>query len=199
MVLLPNETDNEQLIINEQYLTVNEERVVVNVPFPLKTMSSGMTGSGVGWHRTFVNRSVSENYDCVDHEQDMVTYLKEHHFIPHETVSMMTAVLLTDVTYQWFSVGNLSVFIVVTASVGRAIDGSLGKDRQAEKIGTINTWLFVNGHLTDEAFIQSLTTATEAKVKVLHDLKITDHLYDTFATGTATDSILIAATQQGSK
>ena len=31
--------------------------------------------------------------------------------------------------------------------------------------GTINTWIFVNGELTEEAFIQSIMTATEAKVK----------------------------------
>ena len=37
--------------------------------------------------------------------------------------------------------------------------------------GTINTWIFVNGELTEEAFIQSIMTATEAKVKVMNDPK----------------------------
>src|SRR5690625_212860 len=108
MMLLPNDHENKRLTINDHYLTVNEERIVVNVPFPLKTMSSGVTGSGVGWHRTFVNRSVSEHYECIDHEQDMIAYLQHHNFLPNETVSMMTAVSLTDVTYQLFSEENLS-------------------------------------------------------------------------------------------
>lgn len=197
MMLLPDVREKDRLTITEQYLSVSNNKITVNVPFPLKTMSSGVTGSGVGWYRSFVNRRVSEQYNCDDHIQDMLTYLQEHGFSPKETVSMMTAVNLEDVSYHLFKEDDLSVFIVVTASVGHAIDASLGKKRTAAKIGTINTWIFVNGYMTDEAFIQSLTTATEAKVKVFHDLNITDQLFNTLATGTATDSILVAATQQG--
>ena len=40
--------------------------------------------------------------------------------------------------------------------------------------GTINSWIFVNGELTEEAFIQCIMTATEAKVKVMHELEIKD-------------------------
>ena len=35
------------------------------------------------------------------------------------------------------------------------------------RIGTINTWVIVNGELPDEAFIQAMITATEAKTKAL--------------------------------
>ena len=59
--------------------------------------------------------------------------------------------------------------------------------------------MFVNGELTEEAFIQSIMTATEAKVKVLHDMRIKDPSTGTIATGTSTDSILIAATQKGNQ
>jgi iron complex transport system ATP-binding protein len=55
----------------------------------------------------------------------------------------------------------------------------------------------VNGELTEEAFIQSIMTATEAKGKVMNDQKVMDKVTGTIATGTSTDSILIAATQQG--
>lgn len=197
MMILPDEQQTGQIVINEQNLQISEEKITIQAPFPLKTMSSGVTGSGVGWYRYFVNRRVSEQYKCADHVQDMFTYLHTRGFAPNETVSMMTAVHLEDAAYQLFSEGDLSIFVVVTASVGYAIDASLGKKRNAPDVGTINTWVFVNGHLTDEAFIQSLTTATEAKVKVFHDLNIRDQLYHTLATGTATDSILVAATQQG--
>ena len=40
-------------------------------------------------------------------------------------------------------------------------------------------------------------TATEAKVKVLHDREVRDVNTGTLATGTSTDSIMIAATQKG--
>ena len=65
------------------------------------------------------------------------------------------------------------------------------------RVGTINTWVIINGHLPDEAFIQAMITATEAKAKALQIENIKDPLTNTIATGTATDSILVAATQQG--
>jgi iron complex transport system ATP-binding protein len=40
-------------------------------------------------------------------------------------------------------------------------------------------------------------TATEAKTRALHDQQVKDSVTGTIATGTSTDSILIAATQQG--
>ena len=55
----------------------------------------------------------------------------------------------------------------------------------------------MNGELTEEAFIQCIMTATEAKGKVMNDQKVIDQVTGTIATGTSTDSILIAATQKG--
>ncbi len=70
-------------------------------------------------------------------------------------------------------------------------------DKTAAYIGTINTWVIVNGKLSDEAFYQAMITATEAKTKALAEEGIRDLQTNTIATGTATDSLLIAATQQG--
>src|SRR5699024_4853211 len=68
-----------------------------------------------------------------------------------------------------------------------------------ERLGTINTWLFINGHVGDDTLVQAITTATEAKTRALHDLDIRDPISNTLATGTSTDSILVAATQSGAK
>ena len=54
--------------------------------------------------------------------------------------------------------------------------------------GTINLWVFIEGNLTDEAFIEALVTSTEAKVKALLDEGITDPRTGGSATGTPTDS-----------
>lgn len=197
MMILPNNYVSTSELINAGNLQVTENQIVLKSSIPLKTMSSGVTGAGMGWHRAFVNRHVSADYDCTDYRGDMVNYLMEHGFPSNETVSMMTAVSLQDVVYKFYQVSNLSAFIVVTASVGDAIDASAGKKRFSKNIGTINMWIFVNGNLSDEAFIQTLTTATESKVKALADLQIMDQSTKTTATGTGTDSVLVAATQQG--
>ncbi|QED46339.1 adenosylcobinamide amidohydrolase [Cytobacillus dafuensis] len=202
MVLLPEDTDEkiDFYCINESYLERSNERLVLRSPIPLRTMSSGVVGSGTGWNQMFVNRHVDKNYDCSDHRKEMQDYLKVHGFEPGETVGMMTAVMLEDVSFQLYKKESFAVFILVTAGVGNAIDAARSEQHAYHLTpGTINTWIFVSGELTEEAFIQSIMTATEAKAKALQDQEVKDAVTGTIATGTSTDSILIAATQRGTK
>ncbi|MBY0147245.1 adenosylcobinamide amidohydrolase [Neobacillus niacini] len=199
MVLLPKvKQDRKVNHIDESMLCVTKEFIELNSVSPLRTMSSGVIGSGTGWHHTFVNRHVDKDYNCSDHRKEMADFLKVNGFEPSETVGMMTAVILEDVSYKHIKGDGFSVFVVVTAGVGNAIDASKSEQHTFETVpGTINTWIFVNGELTEEAFIQCIMTATEAKAKALHDLNVIDGVTGTIATGTSTDSILIAATQTG--
>jgi iron complex transport system ATP-binding protein len=199
MVLLPKvKQDRKVNHIDESMLCVTKEFIELNSVSPLRTMSSGVIGSGTGWHHTFVNRHVDKDYNCSDHRKEMADFLKVNGFEPSETVGMMTAVILEDVSYKHIKGDGFSVFVVVTAGVGNAIDASKSVQHTFETVpGTINTWIFVNGELTEEAFIQSIMTATEAKTKALHDLNVIDGVTGTVATGTSTDSVLIAATQTG--
>ncbi|RUQ31627.1 ATP-binding cassette domain-containing protein [Peribacillus cavernae] len=200
IVLLPEETaqNRNNIEINEQYLTVNDDHIQLIAPKPLRTLSSGVTGAGFGWHHTFINRHVDQNYDCSDPVQEMKEYLGTHGFTGEETVGMMTAVNLNDASFQLYQEGEISVFIVVTAGTGNAVDAT-SSQRMSSKLapGTINTWVFINGHLSEAAFVQAMVTATEAKVKALLDLEIRDPITGTIATGTSTDSLLIAAAQRG--
>lgn len=200
MHLLPRDNQqlkNNKVIINETLLAVDLEYIVLQSPIPLRTLSSGVCGAGIGWHTSFVNRHVDKNYDCSDHVQDMKQYLVSNGFSPSGTVGMMTAVTLDSVAHHFWEDENFSLFIVVTAGVGNATDSVRATAQTPSTPGTINTWIFVNGKLTDEAYIQSVMTATEAKAQALRELEITDKATNTIATGTSTDSILIASTQQG--
>lgn len=201
MVLLPNSYEEAKNIeINESMLMINNELIRLSSPMPLRTMSSGVMGAGTGWYQTFINRHVDKTYNCSDHRMEMASFLRTKGIEPSETVGMMTAVFLEDVACHLIKKDDFSIFVVITAGVGNAIDASKSELHSLELIpGTINTWIFVNGELTEEAFIQSIMTATEAKVKALHDLEVLDPVTGTLATGTSTDSILIAATQTGEK
>lgn len=193
-----NEREGITMKIDETLLSFSADRIVLESKIPLKTISSGVVGAGVGWYSDFVNRHVDESYDCVDHRKEMRDYLTDKGFNPAQTVGMMTAVVLEDYSYRLYEEEGFSILVMVTAGVGNAVDSTRTKPIAGPvKPGTINTWVFVNGKLTDEAFIQSIITATEAKVQVFQDLHITDSVTKTAATGTSTDSILIAATQQG--
>ncbi|MHA6252606.1 adenosylcobinamide amidohydrolase [Oceanobacillus sp. CAU 1775] len=184
--------------LGKENLQFSEEIIVFEAPIPLKAISAGVTGAGIGYYKRFVNRHVDKDYNPKDYHEEMIRFLTRKAFHPDETVSMMTAVKLKDVVYEKYIGENFSIFIVVTAGTGNAVDATLGKEHlKIWNPGTINTWIFVNGKLTDAAFIQAIITTTEAKVKALEKRNITDEVTGTIATGTSTDSILIAATQSG--
>ncbi|RNF40055.1 adenosylcobinamide amidohydrolase [Planococcus salinus] len=184
------------MLVRPQNFIVTSEFVIYDSPVPLKTVSSAVVNAGAGWFRTFMNRRVDSNYECDDSIQEMKDFIERKGFKPTDTVGMMTAVKTEDVIIKEYTGDFSSLTVAVTAGVGNAVDVSKALDRK-EKVGTINTWIMVNGCLSDEAFIQAMITATEAKTKALHQERVMDPLTDTIATGTSTDSCLVAATQQG--
>ena len=148
--------------------TVSSDYVSLRTAGPLKTMSSAVHNAGTGWYRAFVNRHVDANYDSDDVKAEMAAYLEQHGFHGTDTVGMMTAVTTEHAEVEAIQGDFGTVLIAVTAGVGNAVDVSqaLHRDR-AQRIGTINTWIIVNATLPDEAFIQAMITATEAKTKAL--------------------------------
>ncbi|MDN4606043.1 adenosylcobinamide amidohydrolase [Sporosarcina highlanderae] len=199
MTLLPDTKEEEKpFTVNKQQFTVSADHVSFKVDQPLKTISSAVTNPGMGWYRAFVNRHVDANYNADDVKAEMADYLGKRGYHLTDTVGMMTAVTTEHAEIGEYKGEFGSVLIMVTAGVGNAVDvsESLTRDRE-QRIGTINTWVIVNGHLPDEAFIQAMITATEAKTKALQTEDIKDPLTGTIATGTSTDSLLIAATQEG--
>ncbi|KXH83941.1 adenosylcobinamide amidohydrolase [Sporosarcina sp. HYO08] len=177
---------------------VTANYVLLQTNKPLKTVSSAVHNPGTGWYQTFVNRHVDANYHVADAKEEMARYLEQEGFHPTDTVGMMTAVQAEHVEFGKYEEDFGSILIAVTAGIGNAVDvaEALSRDRK-ERIGTINTWVIVNGKLSEEAFIQAMITATEAKTKALQTEEVLDPLTKTVATGTSTDSLLIAATQQG--
>ena len=197
ITLLPDtKQELKSFIVTKQDFAVSSNYVSLTTAGPLKTLSSAVHNPGMGWYRSFVNRHVDANYDCDDVKSEMANYLEANGFNCTDTVGMMTAVTTEHVEIGEY-VGDFgTVLIAVTAGVGNAVDVSQALSRE-QRVGTINTWVIVNGILPDEAFIQAMITATEAKTKALQVELIKDPLTGTIATGTSTDSLLVAATQQG--
>src|SRR5699024_9444672 len=200
MHLLPDKAERSAgvVTIGPSMLNINEEHITLTSPIPLRTLSSGMCGAGIGWNNAFVNRHVLNDYNCSDPNGEMHDYLERNGFDASHTVGMMTAVRLKNAAFSLWQNEQFSIFTVVTAGVGNATDStqSVGAVQPMTQ-GTINIWLFVNGYVTEEAFIQAIMTATEAKTQALRELDIRDKRTGTIATGTSTDSVLVAATQQG--
>ena len=199
ITLLPDTRNEMQRdLVTREDFSVSSEFVALRTKSPLKTLSSAVHNAGMGWYKTFVNRHVDSSYNNDDVKAEMAAYLELQGFALTETVGMMTAVTTEHVEIGEYEGDFGTVLIAVTAGVGNAVDVSEALTRdEAPRIGTINTWVIINGELPDEAFIQAMITATEAKAKALQTENVKDPLTGTIATGTSTDSILVAATQRG--
>ncbi|MFJ7982018.1 adenosylcobinamide amidohydrolase [Lysinibacillus xylanilyticus] len=199
ITMMPASVEHQQrAVITKENFTVTDRYIKLQSEFPLKAVSSAVHNPGIGWYDCLLNRSVPIDYVISDVKKEVAGFLLKEHFSSTGTVVMLTAVPTNLVAINEFKVSFGSVLVAVTAGVGNAVDVSRTHERQDEPhIGTINTWVIVNGCLSEEAFFQAMMTATEAKTKALQSENIRDELSGTIATSTATDSLLIAATQKG--
>ncbi|MFD7525201.1 adenosylcobinamide amidohydrolase [Paenibacillus chitinolyticus] len=91
---------------------------------------------------------------------------------------------------------GIAVSAWVTVGYSNMARAGRGLPASALFPGTINIIVAVEGELTDEAMVNAVITATEAKATALQDLGVA--LEDgSGATGTTTDAVLIASTQRG--
>lgn len=174
------------------------EYIVVDAKKPLRTFSSAMHNPGYGEYQYFLNRTVTKAYNPPDAHEEMRQFVKSKGYPLERTVAMMTAV---DMKYAWknlYEDGETSIVLLVTAGLGNCVDVTCSHDYYYQKSpGTINIFIFVNGKMTDESLIQALCCAVEVKTKILVERKMLDPVSKTVATGTSTDSICIASTQEG--
>lgn len=172
--------------------------IAVEADEPLRTFSSAMHNAGYGNYRYFINRTVDQSYFPEDAHEEMKQFLQSAGYPLDQTVAMMTAVEMKFAFTRFYEEGDTSILLIVTAGLNNAVDVTRSHAYSyKQKNGTINIFLFINGFLTDEALIQALCCAVEAKVKVLSERNIIDSNSGTIATGTSTDSICIASTQKG--
>lgn len=185
---------------NSYRITQTKEYIHIQFNQPLRTISNGVIGDGIQWSKHFYNFYVDKNYNCGNPEKDLRSWMTKYS-IPHEqAIGMMTAVKLENMVILKENIEDIQMMAIVTAGVGNAVDiTSQSPSKVMQTIGTINTMLFIDAHFTDGALVNGYMSATEAKVKVLHDLKIVDPETNTIATGTSTDSLLLGLTQRGEK
>ena len=197
ITMLPMQ-ESELFKVGEEHVLVKKNGVFLQAPQPLKTISSAVYNAGIGWYKTFVNRMVNPQYEFTYIEQEVEQFLLDEQLEKTESIVMLTAIDPSNAIVKTYTQDELSILIVVTAGVGNAIDVSKANLRNEKPyVGTINTWVIINGTLTNEGFVQAMITATEAKSKALQEEQIFDTISKTIATGTGTDSLLIAATQTG--
>ena len=173
------------VVLQKEHVIITDQYVALKMEKPLKVVSSAMHNPGFGYYANFINRSVSYNYDERHPHEELKRFLEGEGFKASETVAMMTAVFARYATVREFDYEGIRIVVMITAGLGNAVDITRAFHRQEQyHAGTINTWVLIN-------------STTEAKVKALFDEAIVDPTTGTQATGTSTDSLLIASTEEG--
>jgi adenosylcobinamide amidohydrolase len=114
----------------------------------------------------------------------------------------MTAAKMENVVVESIKFEDLTLTAFVTAGAYfAATAGDEIASKQTafpfKKWGTINIIVLVDGNLTESCMVNAIVTATEAKASALRELDVRSRFSGEVATGTVTDSVVIASTTRG--
>lgn len=200
VMLTPKQLNRDKRkIITEKWLKFSDDTIVYESPLPLKALSTNPYGAGNGWFSLFVNQYVANpSGNHADMIRKTKQLLQKNGYERNDHVIMLTSTNLQHRAVKQVVTDEFTFLVVVTADTTHAVDSSLGikhSYNDPSEVGTVNTWIFIEGELLDYVFTQVIVTATEAKVRALQELNVLDTLTNTTATGNSTDNILVAATQ----
>ncbi|WP_018922186.1 adenosylcobinamide amidohydrolase [Salsuginibacillus kocurii] len=191
------EETNSDSLLSRLTIRQDSDALRIDAPSYFKTFSSALIGAGFGWANCFYNFQIAKEYDRSEAEEHVYKQTADDGIDSSDLVGMITATL-ENRSMKRLQVENVDVFILTTADPSSAVDASTGwatKPGQ-QRSGTINTFIFIEGTLSELAFAQAIVTATEAKSKAFQDGEVVAASSQSIATGTPMDGLAIAASQQ---
>lgn len=178
-------------------LTFAGERIVLESAMPLQTIGNAVYGGGRTIASRFVNWKVPKGYRGNDPAGDAADAVRSWGFDPDRTSVLLTAAKLTHASVEETAGDRFSLLACTTAGTGNAARAGCGRTfypAYGYTPGTINTFLCIDGALTEAAMVNALLTAAEAKAAALQDAGIKDAENGLTATGTTSDAILLGVT-----
>ena len=184
-------------------ISIDETAVHITSQEPLAVLSSAVVGGELRAARHVVNMHVREDYDD-PHPDDDLAACAARLGIAEPFVGIMTAARTQDARVAVETHAEVTVVAVVT--VGLSNPTAAGVSPPAEwrpsttrgRLQTINTILLIDAALTPAAMVNAVITTTEAKTLALVEAGIRAP-HGGFASGTSTDSIVIATTGRGAR
>jgi adenosylcobinamide hydrolase len=175
-------------------VTIDAAAVQVKSRTPLTVLSSAVVGGGLCHARHIINMHVADDYDGERPEDDLRAFARGRH-VRDPFVGLMTATWT-----QYARTGSQSrdgLTVVAVVSIGLANPECAGiTPPMACRAGTINTVLLIDAALTPAAMVNAVITATEAKTMTLTEWGVRTPDGEP-ASGTTTDSVVIACTGRG--
>jgi len=175
---------------------IENDTIIISFDEKWHAISSAIVGGGFLRPSHIINLHVRKNYHNDSPELDIQKALGDL-CLDGDVAGMMTAADLRNISIISEEDEEIRVVAIVTGGVSNA--ATCGEDGIRRIVGTINIVLLIDGDLSKSAMVGSVKTATEAKTLALHDLDIRSASSGEMATGTTTDTIVIACTGKGQK
>lgn len=184
---------------------VDKNKLAILSNKPLRVLSSAVLNGGLTKATEIINIHVPEGCDVEIHE-DPESFLKKTAknlgLTPTHAVGIMTAADVRNVEVLVQKHQKMTLVTFTTAGVGysaMAGEATISKTPTItiEKTGTINIVLIVDGYLTDSCMVDAVKTVTEAKTVALRELDVRSRFSGDPASGTVTDSVVVACTRRG--
>ena len=194
---------------------VDKHKLLISSEKPLSILSSAVHNGGFTKAKTIISIHVPEQNDenCNRKMDDLDKELHENpelilqRAIKRLGISLDDAVgIMThadvrnvDVSYQKYDGVTLSVFVTAGVEVAaRAGELTISLPNQPKiDIGTINVVLLIDGNLTESCMVDTIKTIIEAKTVALKELDVRSCFSGDLASGTVTDSVVVACTNRG--
>lgn len=176
---------------------VRSGNLVIQSSSPLRALTSSVLSRSYSKSMAIINQQVpAGNYAHIEPEKRFLKTIDKL-CLSRQTIGLMTAANVRNVSVLSKKHDELTVCAVVTAGV---INSAAAGDKATKKLpSTINIILLIDGNLTQNCMVNAVMTATEAKSGALRDLDIRSRFSTELATGTTSDTIVVACTERGQR
>jgi adenosylcobinamide amidohydrolase len=178
--------------VSDLRVTTAPGTLLVDFGHERRVLSSAVLGGGINVAHGWLNATVPTDYDRLDPAADVAERAAALGF-ERPLVGMLTAVDVARVERAQRGVAT----VFATVGVGHALAAAGTRPRVVPAVGTINLLVMLDARLDDAALVGAVQTAVEAKAQALAAAAVPARNADCHATGTATDSICVAALPGG--
>jgi adenosylcobinamide hydrolase len=165
------------------------EALVVEFGGSRRCLSSAVVGGGLRLADAWLNLQVRHGYARMDPDVHLRDEMAARGLDRTATLGVMTAARVDRATEH----AEAGTRAITTVGIGVPLAAAGRLLREVPTVNTINIVVLTDAPLTDAGLVYAVQTATEAKAQALADAGVAAANHPGPATGTATDSICIAA------
>lgn len=176
---------------------IHDEFLLIKSDIPLISISSAVLNGGFKEVKSIINYYVEKTYNHADPVGDLKKIVNELKLKEEKCAGFLTAVKMKDAAWKSKMADKFTITVIITGGVSNSMTAGVTQNIITQQPGTVNVFVIIDGNLDISAHINTFSVITEAKVAGLIDLDIRGKNGFDIATGTSTDSILVACTGRG--